>query len=81
MEQDKALIFDTPKSIQAYQAITLKHAIKLYARTGMKANRSYTPTNMLKAATTFTGRKYKRGQFELAISDLEDFIQSTKQAE
>ena len=71
---DNAMVFDTPKAIQAYQAITLKHAISLYARTGMKVNASYTPKAMLSKASELTGQPLKRGQYDLAIIYLDTLI-------
>ena len=52
------------------QALAIASALSLYAKTGMKVNRSYTPSNMLKAAAGITGGKYKRGQYEQAAADL-----------
>ena len=48
---------------QVYRALVIAKALKLYANTGIKANRAYTPTNMLNVATEITGRKFKRGQY------------------
>jgi hypothetical protein len=53
-----------------YVAISLKHGLKLYAKTGMRPNRSWTPTAMLRKATEITGRKYKRGQHGEAAADV-----------
>jgi hypothetical protein len=43
-----------------FAASGLAKALKLYAQTGMQVNRAYTPTAMLKAATSYTGNRYKR---------------------
>lgn len=51
--------------------IALKNAIKVYIKTGMKVNSSYTPTNMLKKAGEITGKTYKRGQLPMALEDLQ----------
>ena len=53
-----------------FRAVVIEHALRLYAKTGMKANRMYTPTNMLKAAASMTGFTYKRGQYLQAADDL-----------
>ena len=71
---EQTMVFDTPKAIQAYQAITLKHAIKLYARTGMKVNSAYTPKAMLAKASELTGQVLKRGQYDLAVIYLDTLI-------
>lgn len=63
--------FTGPKEVNTFVLVVLKNAIKLYLGTGMKANRSYTPTNMLAKAGEFTGKTYKRGQLQLAFDDLQ----------
>ena len=61
----------TPTEINTFVLITLKSAIKLYLKTGMKANSAYTPTNMLRKAGEFTGKTYRRGQLQVAFDDLQ----------
>jgi len=61
----------TPEEINVFVLITLKSAIKLYVKTGVKANRAYTPTNMLAKAGEILGKTYKRGQLPLALVDLQ----------
>lgn len=53
-----------------FQCLALAAAIDLYAKTGIKANRSYTPTNMLRTASNLTGKKFKRGQYQAASDAL-----------
>lgn len=67
-------IIATGEGINRFQAIIIKNAIKLYRNTGMKANRAYTPTNMLRTAGNITGKTYKRGQLEQAQADLEALL-------
>jgi len=43
---------------EQFQAITLARALRLYARTGMKANRAYTPSAMLATASQITGQSF-----------------------
>lgn len=61
----------TREEINMFVLITLKSAIKLYIKTGMKANRAYTPTNMLRKAGEILGKTYKRGELPLALADLQ----------
>lgn len=68
--QDGSTVFAGKAAVNVYQAIVLASALKLYANTGMKANRAYTPSNMLKTAESITGKKYKRGQYMVAHDDL-----------
>lgn len=67
-------IFTGTEQTRCFAAIALKHAIRLYVRTGMKANRAYTPSAMLAAASRYTGKTYKRGQLQQAHDDLHAWI-------
>lgn len=62
--------FTGEKEVNTFVLVVIKNAIKLYIKTGMKANRDYTPTNMLRKASEFTGVAYKRGQLQIALDDL-----------
>lgn len=68
--QSGATVFAGEAAVNVYRAIALASALKLYANTGMKANRMWTPTNMLSTATSITGKKYKRGEYMTAHTDL-----------
>jgi hypothetical protein len=61
-----------------YQALCLIQGLKLYRDTGMKVNRSYTPTNMLALAGQMTGQRFKRGQFNDAIQAIEAWLEERK---
>jgi hypothetical protein len=69
-----AIVFSGPAGVNTYRAIVVKHGLKLYAKTGMKPNRAYTPTAMLATAGQITGKTYKRGAYQEAIADLEAWI-------
>lgn len=56
-----------------FQAIVLASALKLYRTTGMKANRAYTPSAMMRTASAITGKKYKAREYEKAESDLREW--------
>ena len=64
------IIASTPAEINMFQVITIRAAIRMYANHGLKANRAYTPTNMLAMAGKLTGKSLKRGQFEQAFDAL-----------
>jgi hypothetical protein len=70
-----SIVFEGKAGVDTYRAIALKHGLKLYLNTGMKPNRAWTPTNMLKAAGAITGHTYRRSQYAQAIADLEAWIQ------
>lgn len=72
--------FVGPDAVEMFRAFAIAQALRLYAKTGMQANRAYTPTAMLKAASSITGKKYKRGQYVQAADDLTIWGQEMKAA-
>jgi hypothetical protein len=68
------------ESMALYRLIVLKHALVLYAKTGMRPSRHITPTAMLEMASEVTGKKYKRGQHAQAADDLAAVIDAAKEA-
>jgi hypothetical protein len=65
----------TGDGITAYRAAAIKAGLKLYVKTGIKPGRSWTISNMLKAASAITGIAYKRSQALEAIADLEYWLE------
>jgi hypothetical protein len=63
-------IFTGP-DVNTFVLIALKAALRMYADTGMRPNRAWTATAMLRKASEFTGRTYKRGQHAIAAQDLQ----------
>lgn len=59
---------------KAYQCLALAKALELYAHTKMKVNRLYTPTNMMRTASTLTGQQFKRGDYLTAAKALRDLL-------
>jgi type II secretory pathway component PulK len=45
--------------IEVFRLLAIAQALELYAKTGIKANTAYTPSNMLRAATESTGKTYQ----------------------
>lgn len=70
----EAVVLNTPEQIGSYRALVIASALSLYAKTGMRVNRAYTPAAMLKAASGITGKAYKRGQYQQAATDLREFV-------
>ncbi len=60
--------------VATYQAIALKHGIKLYAKTKMKPNRMWTPTAMKALAEHITGRGFRRGDWDAMVEALDAWI-------
>ena len=71
--------FNGPAGVSVFRALTIARALRLYDKTGMKVNRAYTPTAMLKAAAEITGLTFKRGEYEKAAQALTLFAETTAQ--
>jgi len=69
-----AIVFEGEAQVTAYQCLAIAGALRLYARTGIKAGRAYTPTNMLATAAKLTGQKFKRGQYMEAANALRALV-------
>ncbi len=67
-------LFTGTRGVTTFQAIAIKHGLVLYAKTGMRPNRAWTITNMLRTAGHITGHTYKRSQIASAVADLERWI-------
>jgi hypothetical protein len=51
--------FSGTSAVNVFGMLTLASGLRLYAKTGMQPNRAYTPTAMMRAASTYTGQKFK----------------------
>ena len=69
-----------PDATAAFRAITIASALRFYAKTGMKVNRSYSPTLMLRAASDMTKKNYRRGEYLRAADDLMKWADEMKAA-
>ena len=72
--------FVGPDATQLFAATVLRSAIDLYIKTGLRANRAYTPSAMLAAASRITGKAYKRNGLPQASADLTVWIEAMKSA-
>lgn len=72
------VMFAGPKAVNVLACITVAHAMKQYVKTGMKASRNYTPTNMLAFVKEQTGKQFKRSQMMEAAEYLLAFAQSQR---
>lgn len=59
---------------RVFQALSIASGLKLYASTGMKPSRSYTPTNMMRAASAITGKTFKARDYMTAANALREHI-------
>lgn len=64
--------------VDLFRAAVIASALKIYAATGLKADRNYTPSAMLKAASQMTGRTFKRGQYTEAAEALSLLVDQMK---
>lgn len=62
----------TGRGVDVFRAKVIASGLRLYAKTGMRPNRAWTPTAMLKAANALTGHVYRRGQYEAAACALDE---------
>lgn len=67
-------VFEGKDGVDRFRAIALKSALKLYAATGIKANRAYTPKNMMTTAKAITGKTFKARDYAGAIKALEEYL-------
>lgn len=75
-----AAAFIGPDAVAVFAASALVAAMRLYAKTGIKANRAYTPRAMLKRAGEICGKTYTRNQMLLAADDVAKWVQTMKAA-
>lgn len=59
-----------------FQLLVITKALEVYLKTGMQVNTSYTLKNMLKFATSKTGKEYKRSTAPEALEDLLSMIKT-----
>lgn len=57
-----------------YQALVVRKALQLYAKTGIKANSAYTPSAMMRTAERITGRRFKSRDYLGATAALEVWL-------
>jgi hypothetical protein len=69
-----SVTFTGRDGVSTYCAVAIKHGLLMYARHKMKPNRAWTPTAMLKAAGSITGKTYRRGAYLEAAQDLEAWL-------
>lgn len=76
----EAVSFVGHDATQLYRAAATKAAIKMHKVCGMIPTRGVTITVLFKIASEFSGKKYKRGEHDKAIADLDVWIQTMKAA-
>lgn len=58
-------------NVRVYQALVIRKGLQA-CQQGFRLNRTYTPTNLTRTATRFTGKSYTRGKkgIQQAIDDM-----------
>lgn len=76
IEQGRGGVMITGNAINWYAALSLKHAIQLYQKTGIKIRRGMGPKALCEAVGTFTGARYARGAagLEQARTDIAELV-------
>lgn len=71
-----------PDAILYAQAIHVKVALGLHIKSAgrMRMTRTASPTSLLALSTGITKKKYKRGQYQQAIDDLQTWIDTMRAA-
>jgi hypothetical protein len=72
-------MFSGPDATHLFRAITLRSALKL-AKAGIRINRHTTTTDLFKMAREYTGKVYKRGEYDRARDDLTIWIDTMRAA-
>lgn len=72
------LIASTTDQVHIAQALTIRAALRLYARTGIQANRAYTPKAMIAAARRITGLELPARGYTQAAEALTRWIEAQK---
>jgi len=60
-------------STRLFQAKVVKQGLRA-CKLGMRLSRNATPTTLFALTKQFTGKSYKRGQYDIAIADLDIWI-------
>lgn len=78
-EKGQARAFVGRGAVEVYRAAAIASGLRLYAKTGMRPNRAYTPSAMMRAARGITGRTFKARDYEGAASALSAWVQEEKE--
>lgn len=69
--------FSGEHGVSVFQALALASGLRLYAKTGMKPNRAWTPGAMLRTAAALTGKTFKARDYLGAAEALKAFADET----
>jgi hypothetical protein len=66
--------FSGVRGVSTFQAIALKSGLSLFAKTGMRPNRMWTPSKMMALASHITGKTFKARDYNGAVAALAAWI-------
>lgn len=72
-------MFAGPDAVQLFKAMQIKSALKMW-KVGLKARRGIRLKDLLGMVSQHTGKAYKRTEIDVAIDDLEQWIEAMKAA-
>lgn len=79
-QRGDAVSFSGPDAVECFRAAALASAMILY-KAGMSPGRgTMTGPQALKAATRYTGQTYKRGEYDRARADIQEWVRQMKLA-
>ena len=61
-----------------YQALAVASGLRLFAQTKIRANRQWTPANMMSTATRITGKQFKPRDYLAAADALQEWAHQRK---
>ena len=70
------VVFAGPKATEVFRASAVGSALRLYAKTGIKVNRAYTPAAMMAVAAEITGKKFKARDYAGAAAELKAWAEA-----
>ena len=77
--QGNARSFVGRDAVNVFAMAALASGLRLYAKTGMRPNRAWTPTAMMRAAAHHTGRTFKARDYIGAADALSAKVQAEKE--
>lgn len=77
-QNGNARTFSGPGAVNVFAMAALASGLRLYAKTGMKPNRAWTPTTMMRAAAHHTGLTFKTRDYLGAADALSVKVQAEK---
>jgi hypothetical protein len=80
--EGKITAYVGPDAINLMRAKTLMLGLRTHIRTGgaMRITRNASPTALLKMASEYSGKTYKRGQYQAALDDVEKWAKTMEAA-